>query len=74
MCAQVIGKSEGWVCLGAQQTTTEQHGAILCAERSNTLLDFRAEVTHETLNGPSSGVTEGTNRATFDLFAGNCEM
>jgi hypothetical protein len=35
--------------------------------------NFRAEVAHETLDGPCSGITESADRSTFNLFSVKCK-
>ena len=53
----------------AQQMSSKQDRSILCPEFVDPRLDFRAEVSHQTLDGPRSGVPKSTDRPTLNLFA-----
>jgi hypothetical protein len=68
MGTQVIRDGESIVKL-FDQLSTESNRSTGGTEVGNTLFNNRPEMAHEPLNGPSSGVTERTNCAAFDLFA-----
>ena len=53
----------------ALQPAAKQHRPVLLAELSDAPLDLGAEVTHEALDGPGCGITQGTNSTALDLFA-----
>jgi hypothetical protein len=48
---------------------TECDCIIRSTELLNPFLNKRAEMPHETLNRPSSSITESTDSATFNLFS-----
>ena len=68
LAAEVVGDGESGVNV-AGETSSEQYTALARAEVRDTLLHLRAEVSHETLNGPGCRVAERANGAAFDLFA-----
>jgi hypothetical protein len=51
------------------QLTTKQHWAVSGAELRNALFNDWPEMSHEALDGPGGGITEGTNRAAFHLLS-----
>lgn len=65
--AKVVGKSKGIIGL-AGKVSTKADGAVGGLEFLDAALDLWAEVAHEALNGPCSGVTQRANSAALDLF------
>ena len=66
--AKIIRKSE---CIvgGAREMTTKANSTVGSPETLNAALDFRTEMSHQALDRPCSGVTQCTDRTTFDLFS-----
>jgi hypothetical protein len=52
------------------QSSTKQNRTIRRTELRDPFLNQWAEMSHEALDGPCRGVSEGTDCAAFDLFSG----
>jgi hypothetical protein len=67
MSAEVIRDGEGRVDF-TRETPSKEHTTLARAEVRNALLNLRAEMSHQALNGPRRRVSKRADRAAFDLF------